>query len=109
MSFNFMAAITICSDFGILRTDFLLDGLVGSPYSPRDSQESSPATQFKSINSVPFSVLYGPALTFIHDYWKTILCLYFVGKVRSLLCNILSKFVVVFLPRSKCLLISWLQ
>ena len=33
----------------------------------------------------------------------------FVGKVMSLLLNILSKLVITFLPRSKCLLISWLQ
>ena len=33
----------------------------------------------------------------------------FVGKVMSLLFNILSRFVIPFLPRSKCLLISWLQ
>ena len=34
----------------IFRTDFLWDGLVGSPCSPRDSQESSPTPQFKSIS-----------------------------------------------------------
>ena len=33
----------------------------------------------------------------------------FVGKVMSLLFNILSRLVIAFLPRSKCLLISWLQ
>ena len=33
----------------------------------------------------------------------------FVGKVMSLLFNMLSKLVIAFLPRSKCLLISWLQ
>ena len=33
----------------------------------------------------------------------------FVGKVMSLLFNILSRFLIAFLPRSKCLLISWLQ
>ena len=33
----------------------------------------------------------------------------FVGKVKSLLFNILSRLVITFLPRSKCLLISWLQ
>ena len=33
----------------------------------------------------------------------------FVGKVMSLLFNMLSRMVVAFLPRSKCLLISWLQ
>ena len=33
----------------------------------------------------------------------------FVGKVMSLLFNVLSRLVIAFLPRSKCLLISWLQ
>ena len=33
----------------------------------------------------------------------------FVGKVISLLLNMLSRVVIAFLPRSKCLLISWLQ
>ena len=33
----------------------------------------------------------------------------FVGKIMSLLLNMLSRFVIDFLPRSKCLLISWLQ
>ena len=44
--------------------------LVGSPCSPRDSQESSPTPQFKSINSSVLSSLYSPTLTCIHDYWK---------------------------------------
>ena len=38
-------------------------------WSSRDSQESSTAPQFKSINSLAFSLLYGPTLTSIHDYW----------------------------------------
>ena len=33
----------------------------------------------------------------------------FVGKIMSLLLNMLSRLVITFLPRSKCLLISWLQ
>ena len=33
----------------------------------------------------------------------------FVGKVMSLLFNMLSRLIITFLPRSKCLLISWLQ
>ena len=33
----------------------------------------------------------------------------FVGKVMSLLLNMLSRLVITFLPRTKCLLISWLQ
>ena len=54
----------------VLRTDFLEDWLVWSPCSPRDSQESSPTTQLKSINSSVLSFLYSPTLTFIHDHWK---------------------------------------
>ena len=38
--------------------------------SPRDSQESSPTPQFKSINSLALSLLHSPNLTSIHDYWK---------------------------------------
>jgi len=33
----------------------------------------------------------------------------FVGKIMALLCNMLSRFVITFLLRSKCLFISWLQ
>jgi len=46
------------------------DGLVGFPCSPRDSQESSPTPQLKSINSSVLSFLYSPTLTSIHDHWK---------------------------------------
>ena len=53
-----------------LRTDLLWDGLVGSPCSPRDSQESSPTPQFKSTNSSALSFLYSPTLASIHDHWK---------------------------------------
>ena len=53
----------------IFRTDFLKDWLVGSPCSPRDSQETS-TPQFKRINSSALSFLYGPTLPSIHDYWK---------------------------------------
>ena len=44
--------------------------LVWSARSPRDSQESSPAPQFKSINSLALSLLYVYGLTSLHDYWK---------------------------------------
>ena len=54
----------------IFRADFFQDWLIGSLCSPRDSQESSPTPQFKSINSLAFSFLYGPTLTFQHDFWK---------------------------------------
>ena len=49
---------------------FPSDGLVGSPCRPRDSHESSPTPQFKSINSSALSFLYTPTLTSIHDYCK---------------------------------------
>ena len=52
------------------RADLLQNGLVGSPCSPRDSQESSPTPQFKSINSLVLSLLHSPTLTSIHDHWK---------------------------------------
>ena len=96
-----------------IRTDFLEDGLVGSPCSPRDSQESSPTPQFKSTNSSVLSFLYSPTLTSIHDYGKTIALTRqtFVGQVMSLLFNMLSRLVITFLPRSKRenKRFSWLQ
>ena len=52
------------------RADLLQNGLVGSPCSPRNSQESSPTPQFKSINSSVLSFLYSPTLTSIRDHWK---------------------------------------
>ena len=68
-------------------------------------------TTIQNINSLVLSFLYGSTLTSIHDYWKTIALTrqIFVGKVMSLLFNMLSKLVIAFLPRSNHLLISWLQ
>ena len=75
------------------------------------SKRLSPTSQFKSINSLVFSFLFGPALTSIHDYWKNHSFDYmdFVDKVTSLLFNTLPRFLIVFLPRNKHLLISRLQ
>ena len=42
----------------------------GSPCGPRDSQESSPTPQFKSINLSVLSFLHSPTLTSIHDHRK---------------------------------------
>ena len=53
-----------------VSVDFIYDWLVQSPCSPRDSQESSPAPQLESINSLALRLLCGPALISIHDYWK---------------------------------------
>ena len=73
------------------RADLLQNGLIGPPCSPRDSQESSPKPQFKSINSLVLSVLHSPTLSSIHDHWKTIALTRrtLVGKVMSLLLNML--------------------
>ena len=73
--------------------------------------KSSLTPQFKSIDSSAFSLLHGPALTSIYDYWKNIALTRetFVGKSMSLLFNVLSRLVIAFLPRSKRFLISWLQ
>ena len=51
--------------------DWFLLGLTGwISLQSRDSQESSPTPQFKSINSLVLSFLYSPTLTSVHDYWK---------------------------------------
>ena len=92
----------------IFRTDFLT--LAWSPWSPRDSQVF-PTPQYKNINSSVLSLHYGPTLTSICDYWKTIALTRwsFVGRAMSLLFNMLFRSVIPFLPRSKRLLILWLQ
>ena len=72
--------------------------------------ESSPALQFESIKSSVLTLLYGPPLTSIYT-GKTIaltICA-IVSEVTSLFFNTLSRFVIAFLPRSKHILISWLQ
>ena len=79
--------------------------------NPRDSQESSPIPQFKSINSSELSLFYCPLS---HPYVTTgkttaLTRWTFAGKVVSLLFNMLSMFVIAFLSRIKHLLISWLQ
>ena len=54
---------------------------MGSRCSPRDSQESSPTPQFKSINSLVLSLLYGPTLTSIHVQFSS------VAQSCLILCN----------------------
>ena len=52
------------------RADLLQNGLVGSPCSPKDSQESSPTPQFKTISSSVLNFLHSSSVTSIHDHWK---------------------------------------
>ena len=93
----------------IFRTDFLW----WTSWISLESKDSrvSPTSQLKSINSLALSFLAGPTLTSICDHWKTIALTRwtFVDKVLSLLFNMLSRLVITFLPRTKHLLISWLQ
>ena len=76
----------------------------------RDSEESSPTPQFKSI-SFQHSAFFMVQLS--HWYMTTgrksiaLTIWTFVSKVMSLFLNMLSRFVIAFLPRSKHLLISW--
>ena len=68
-------------------------------------QESFPAPQFKSISSSRLSLLYGLTLTSVNDYWKNhsfdYMDLYQQSDVSTF--NMLSRFLIVFLPRSRCL------
>ena len=56
-----------------------------SPCSPRDSQESFPTPQFKSINSLMFSFLYGPILISIYNYWNESMTLLFIPVLNLLM------------------------
>ena len=75
------------------------------------SRVFSPATQFKGINSLVLSFLYDPVLMPIHDYWRnrsfdeTDFC--WQSDVSAF--NMLFRFAIAFLSRSKCLLIPRLQ
>ena len=74
------------------------------------SQEASPTPQFKDISFSTLSFLYSPTLTSMTT-GKTIALTRWtsVGKVMSLLFNMLSRLVITFLPSSKHLSTSWLQ
>ena len=67
-SFQWTLRTDLLFFFFFFRTDLLTHGLVGSPCSPRDSQESSPTPQLKSINSSALSFLYSPTLASIQNY-----------------------------------------
>ena len=78
--------------------------LVGSPCSPRDSQEYSPAQQFESINSSAFTFIYSPTLN-IHTWLLEKPQLWLYGPLLAKWCLfffIHCRFVIGFFPRSKC-------
>ena len=63
----------------IFRVDFLQDWDL---LAVQGTQEFSPAPQFKNINFLPLSLLHGPTLTSIHDYWKDH-SLHYMGLCRQ--------------------------
>ena len=65
-----IGASVSASVFPMNIQDWFPGNQVWSPCSPRASQESFLAPQFKSINSSSLSFLCSPTLTTIHDYWK---------------------------------------
>ena len=94
------------------RADLLQNGLVGSPCSPRNSQESSPTPQFKSINSLTLSLLHSPR-RLSHPYMTTgkpiaLTRQTFVGKVMSRAQYMLFLFSIraLFLTRTNLCMLS---
>ena len=78
------------------------DGLVGSPCSPRDSQESSPVPQFKSINSLVLSFIVQLSHLYLTTGKTIALTKWTIfGKVMSLFFIMLSRLDIAFLPRNK--------
>ena len=106
-NWSFSFSISLSNEYSVLiflRIDWF-DLLAVQEFSSMFS-----STIIQRINSLALSLLYGPNLTSVYDYWKnhnldyTDLC----QQRAALLFNILSRFVIAFLPRSNSLLISWL-
>ena len=96
----------------ILRVDFLYDWLAWSPCCPRDSQESSPQHHNSKASILCCSAFLMVQLSHPDMTTRETIALTrrtFVGKVMSLLFNMLSRFAIAFLPKRKHLLISRLQ
>ena len=93
------------------RTDFLYHWLVRSPCSTKDSRVfSNTMVQMHQFFGAWPSLWSNFHITYMTAGKTVALTIQtFVGKVMSLLFIMLSKFVIVFLPRSKYVLISWLQ
>ena len=80
-------------------------------FAVQGTLKSSPEPQLKRINSLALNLFIVQFSRQDRITGKTIALTRwtFVGKVMSLLLNMLPRLVIAFLPRSKCLLISWLQ
>ena len=80
------------------------------------AQKSSPSPQFESISFLMLRLLYGPTLTYrstslyrTTGKTRALTIRTLVHKMVSLLFNMLSSIIIAFLPKSRFLLISWLQ
>ena len=81
------------------------------PLTVQGTLKSSPAPQFERISSLVLRLLYGPTLTSIYDYWKNH-SYHYMGLCQQgdiSVLYMLSRSVLVFLPKSKHLWILWLQ
>ena len=110
MYWSFSFTISPSNEYSGLIS-FRIDWLDLLAAQSRDFQESSP-TPYSNTSILRCSAFFIVQLS--HPYMtagKTIdLTRWtFVGKVMSLIFNMPSRFIITFLPRSKCLLISWLQ
>ena len=100
-----------CSGLISFRMDWLDPLAVQVTLKSLLQHQQFKAPTVQSINSSALSFLYSTTLTSIYDHWKshsfdqTDLC----WQIMSLLFNMLFRLVITFLPRRKCLLISWLQ
>ena len=105
-NFSFSINLPTCSGLISFRIDWFdilaVKGTLRRLFQP---------SKLKSISASVLSLLYGPTLTPIRDYWKNHRFDYrdLVGKVMSLLFTILFMFVIAALPNSKHLFISWLH
>ena len=102
-NFSFSINLPTCSGLISFRIDWFdilaVKGTLRRLFQP---------SKLKSISASVLSLLYGPTLTPIRDYWKNHRFDYrdLVGKVMSLLFTILFMFVIAALPNSKHLFIS---
>ena len=96
---DYSGLITISIDW----FDFLaVQGTLKSPLQHHSSETS--VLQYSAFFTIQFSHPYiTTGKTIALTRWT------FAGEVMSLPCNLLSRLVIAFLPRSKCLLMSWLQ
>ena len=106
---SFSFSISPCNEYSGLIS-FRMDWL--DPFAFQRTLKSLLSDHnWKTIHFSVLSLAYVPTLTWVHDYWENhnLAIWTFVSRVMSLLFKMLSSFVIVFLPRSKRLLFSWLQ